>query len=249
MEGVTMPPGVEAKIEQTLSEGLDGYKAELLAVLEDHEAAQRKARESADVHKSDDSGEIKRMLNKILDAGSGPSAAADEEPDPAAASLIRRRRWKNWAAVLGLVLGGGGGGGGYYYSQHEGEAGVDVKTRTLNLETAVRGCEAGKDCTDKERKASLQGVSGLNSKKADRLKDLHMNQRELVIDVRDETMAAQKAIAEKLHVDLSTEKNEYGKVEPATVTEAREEVKAWKALESAKKAKEAQKKGDPFSDL
>ncbi len=160
----------------------------------------------------------------------------------------RRRKW-GWVATLLGAIGAPGGGYAYYRMPDKVDAEdiqVQINERVDPLEKAVLGCTPSevrdKTCTDKMRKESVKGVGETNSKKTERLGDLHMSQRELIIDVRDEDTKLQRDIAKRLRVELP-------EGEPETVTEARKEVKAYKKRKAAKEAQEALKLGDPFADL
>ena len=179
------------------------------------------------------------------------ASAKKVQRDDAEKKKKRNKKWRNWiAAAVGALTPVGGYGYSRLPDSVQNEDVQDtIDTRIAPLEKAVGGCSleqiATEECTVEMKAAGIKETTQLNVKKVDRLGDLHMEQRGLIIDVRDEDMKVQRKIAERLHVDLSDVPAEGSQ----KVKDAREQVKAYKGLKAAKAAKEAQKAGDPFAGL
>lgn len=162
----------------------------------------------------------------------------------------RRRKVAIW--IVGILA--SGIGGAYLKFAPEPVAVVrpkDVKdtvdVRVGALEKSINGCETKLDakgalvaCSEEEQKASVKHTSEMADKKADRLGDLHFDQRGLILDIRQETI-------DKL--DAKTVKEKRAVKEPPSVGLARDQVDAYKKRKNREKMEESLKKGDPFADL
>jgi len=178
------------------------------------------------------------------------------EVEESAVTYASDRKWAKRKKIAAWVLGVAlpGGGGAYWRYGPEPAAVVEPKDvkdavdkRVGALEEAINGCQAEMDaegspveCSPEEQKASVRGTSDMANKKADRLGDLHFDQRSLILDVRGE-------IVDKLDARTGQEKRDV-KV-PPSVEVAKDQVKAWKQRKEQERMQESLNKGDPFADL
>lgn len=158
----------------------------------------------------------------------------------------RQRRERREAVLLRYVVAplvvaavGGGGLGVYQNMQTPEDVTKAIDSRVDELETAIKGCPAGDSCPKEDRAESLTGRVNKVEQKTQRLGNLHMGQRELVIDVRDELSQKLDAVSPRAAQVP----------EPESVKDAREQVKAYKTLKATKGIEEAMSKGDPFAGL
>lgn len=163
-----------------------------------------------------------------------------------------RRRRKIIAWALGIL---GSSGVGAYFQCAPTPAVViqpkdvmdTVDVRVGALEKSINGCESKrnakgvlKDCSPEEKKASVKHTSEMADKKADRLGDLHFDQRGLILDIRQENI-------DKLNARTGAEKRAVKT--PPSVDLAVEQVEAYRKRKNREKMEESLKKGDPFADL
>ena len=180
----------------------------------------------------------------------------DAETSQAADDFLSTDKWRRRRKVAIWALGilGTSGVGAYFKLAPEPVAVVESKdvkeavdTRVGALEEAINGCHAEVDaegspveCSEEEQKGSIRVTSDMANKKADRLGDLHFDQRGLILDIRQEAIDRQDARtnAEKRAVTV-----------PDSVGVAEEQVKAWRNRKAQEKMQESLSKGDPFADL
>lgn len=158
----------------------------------------------------------------------------------------RERRQRRETNVMRYVVAplvvaalGGGGFGAYQNLRTPGDIAEAVDARVDSLETTIKGCPNGETCTGKASAESLTGRMEKVEEKTQRLGDLHMGQRELVIDIRDEL--AEKLDAASPRAAATTPRE--------SINKAREQVEAYKTLKAAKDAEAAMEKGNPFAGI
>ena len=152
----------------------------------------------------------------------------------------RETRVMRWVIAPLMVAALGGGGAGMYQNMTAPRNITDaVDKRVDDLETVIKGCPNGETCAPKAKAASLSGRVDNVEKRTDRLGHLHMGQRELVLDIRDELADKLDALS-PLAADVKA---------PESLGPAREQVDAYKALKASKEADAAMSKGDPFAGL
>ncbi len=201
---------------------------------------------------SDEGTQFKRFL-AWQEKKQNKEDAADSQAD---ANFLNGTKWRRRKKIAVWALGilSTSCVGAYFKFAPEPAAVVEPKdvkdavdTRVGALEEAINGCHTEMDtegkpveCSEEEQKGSIRVTSDMANKKADRLGDLHFDQRGLILDIRGE-------IIEKLDARTGQEKRDV-KV-PDSVGVAEEQVEAWRNRKAQEKMRESLSKGDPFADL
>lgn len=122
-----------------------------------------------------------------------------------------------------------------------------VDLRVGALEKSINGCATtfganGEPvaCSEEEQETSVKHTSEMADKKAERLGDLHFDQRGLILDIRQENI-------DKLNAKTGAEKRAIGM--PPSVELAEKQVEAYRNRKNREKMEESLKIGDPFADL